>query len=298
MSERKKSRDGKRGERVLVLGILGNLFLFGLKALVGAISGSLALLNDGFNSLSDTMSSVLALIGFRASRKPKDQSHHYGHRKAEPLAGFVVSLFIVLMGAFLAYETAQRIGHPEIPGGIAVWAAVAAILLKEVLARYSLSVGRRLRSPSIKALAHDHRGDVLSSTVALVGIVGARLGFPLLDPAAGFLVALIIVYMGFRVGKENVDMLMDRAPNPDLLERIESEARSVHGVLGVHSVRARKLGEDVTLDLHVEVDPDLRMREADRIAHRVQRRLESMEEISSALPHLCPGETGTESSEL
>jgi cation diffusion facilitator family transporter len=179
-------------------------------------------------------------------------------------------------------------GTAETPGGIALWVALFSILLKELLARYSFKVGNRLKSPTIRALAADHRSDELSSLLAFIGILGAKLGLPVLDPLAGLIIALIIIFMGLRVGKRNVDMLMDKAPGPDLLEKIRNEACAVEGVHGIHSVRARQLGEEVGIDMHVEVDPELSIREAHRIAHDVQDRLEILDEVASALVHICP----------
>jgi cation diffusion facilitator family transporter len=287
------SRDRRKGTFVLRFGIFGNILLFALKLSIGLISRSVALVNDAFNSLSDVFASILALLGYRTSQAPLDRDHHYGHRKAEPLCALGVALLIVLMGAFLAYSTIGRLGSTETPGGLALWVAAFSILLKEILARYSLKIGNRLKSPTIRALAVDHRSDELSSFLAFIGILGAKLGIPVLDPLAGLIIALIIVLVGLRVGKRNVDMLMDKAPDPRSLEIIRTCALSVEGVLGVHRVRARQLGEEVSLDLHVEVDSNLSIREAHEIAHRVQDCLESLDDVASALVHVCPkGESG------
>ncbi len=139
------------------------------------------------------------------------------------------------------------------------------------------------------AISNVSRG-IEPKSIALfaVSFFGAQFGFEFLDSLTGFIIAIMICYFGFKVGKKNIDMLMDRSPDDELLKEIKQEAMEVSGVLDVHRVRARQLGEEVALDMHVDVDPEISVLEAHEIAHSVQKKLEELEEVESALVHICP----------
>jgi len=278
----------KKGKGSLYLGIFGNLGLFILKLAFGIFAGSIALINDAFHSLSDFLSSSLALMGFRVSLAPADSSHPYGHHKAEPLAGLGVAIFLAGAASFLAYNAFSHISPQTPPKSVALTISLISIISKEIMARYCFRIGNLLKSPSIKATAYDHRSDALSSVAAFLGILGARAGFKFLDPLVGFIISIMILYFSFKIGKKNIDMLMDKVPSRYLVKKITERATEVKGVLDIHNVRVRQLDEEVGLDMHVEVAPGISLIEAHKIAHRVQEKLEEMEEVSTALIHICP----------
>jgi cation diffusion facilitator family transporter len=278
----------KKGLIAIYVGIFGNIALFVLKLAIGIFSGSIALTNDAFHSLSDFLATFIVLLGYKTSLRPADASHPYGHHKADPLVGLGVALSLAGMSVFLAYDAISNVSRGIEPKGIALFAVLISIIVNEGMAMYCFGVGKELKSPAIEATAYDHRSDALSSVVAFVGITGAKFGFKFLDPIAGLIIAIMICYFGFKVGKKNIDMLMDKVPDERLLKEIRQKAKEVEGVLDVHKIRARQLGKMVALDMHVDVDPEISVIKAHKIAHSVQKRLEELEEVESVLVHVCP----------
>jgi cation diffusion facilitator family transporter len=246
------------------------------------------LTNDAFHSLSDFLATFIVLLGYKTSLRPADASHPYGHHKAEPLVGLGVALSLSGMSVLLAYDAFSNVSSGIEPKSIALLVVLISIIVKEGMVRFCFKVGKELRSLAIEATAYDHRSDALSSVVAFVGIFGAQFGFGFLDPMAGFIIAIMICYLGLKVGKKNIDKLMDKSPDDKLLKEIKRKAMEVSGVLDVHRVRARQIGDGVILDMHVDVSPNISVMEAHEIAHSVQNKLEEHEEVESALVHVCP----------
>jgi len=278
----------KKGMIALYVGIFGNIALFVIKFAIGIFSGSIALTNDAFHSLSDFLATVVVLLGYKTSLRPADASHPYGHYKAEPLVGLGVALSLVGMSVFLAYNAISNVSSAVEPKSIALLAVLISIVVKECMARYSFGVGRELRSPAIEATAYDHRSDALSSVVAFFGILATKFGLSFLDPVAGFIIAMMICYYGFKVGKKNVDMLMDRSPKDKLLREIRERTMEVPGVLGIQRVRGRQMGGKALLDMHIDVDPNISVIRAHEISHAAQKSLEELDWVRSVLVHVCP----------
>jgi len=283
----KGKRRKDEGKLSFYLGIFGNIALFILKFIVGTFSGSIALINDAFHSLSDFLSTTIAYIGYTASIRPADKSHPYGHEKAESIGGFIVALFLLGMGIFLAYNSIRNI-TTEQPKNIALFAVTVSIISKELMARYCFRVADKLNSPAIKATAYDHRSDALSSLVAFVGVLGAILGIYFLDSVAGFILAILIFYYGIKVCRENINILMDRSPPQEVINLINNEVKKIPGVVGIHRIRARRMGRDFVIDMHVDVDPSISLITAHEIAHDVEKKLEDSGRVESVLVHICP----------
>ena len=279
----------KISRNAFYLGIFGNIGLFILKLCFGIFGKSIALINDACHSFSDLLATSVALLGFRISLRPKDISHHYGHYKAEPLVGLFVALTLVAIGVITGYRAILSIiKGPVAPKSIAAVAALISILGKELMAKYCFRVGKLLNSTSIMATAYDHRSDALSSIPVFLAIICARVGFKFLDPLAGFFVSCTICYFAYKVGRDNIGMLMDQAPDKKFLDKIKEEISKVDGVLGMHKVRVRQLGRGTSIDLHIEVDSKSSVIEGDKIANAVREQLENLEEVDSALVHICP----------
>ncbi|MBK9129678.1 MAG: cation transporter, partial [Phycisphaerales bacterium] len=182
-----------------LIALLTNIALAILKFSVGLVAGSRALLADAFNSAGDVVATLVAWVAFRIGRAPADEDHHYGHDNAEALAGLLVGGMLCATGAFiciegvLAWFEAPRQKPPEL---LALWAALITAVVKEVLYRASIRVGRATHSPTLMASARDHRADVLTSLVAAAGVVLARYGYPAFDDAAGGVIGVYIFFLG------------------------------------------------------------------------------------------------------
>jgi cation diffusion facilitator family transporter len=261
-----------QADRVIQIGFWINAVLMTLKLAAGHFGRSEAVFADGVESACDFVALLSTMIALRIGRRPFDANHPYGHGKAESLAAILVALVIVATGAGIlvgAYETVahHRYGRPEM---MAVLAAVVTIVVKEILCRYSLRVGRALGSPAVLAVAKDHRKDAVTSVATLVGVGGAYLGFGILDPVAAGLTALFIFHIGWETFAEAAHDLMDGRPPEDLLTQAAAVAEGVAGVEHVHEIRGRRSGQYVILDLKLDMDPQMTVKASHDIAVRVK----------------------------
>ncbi|MFH1774693.1 MAG: cation diffusion facilitator family transporter [Methanobacteriota archaeon] len=289
----KMEKRGKLGERAALVGVFGNVVLSAFKFIVGVVACSTAVIADALHSFSDIIASAVTWFGLRASRRPPDREHQYGHGDVEPLTGFVISIFLIILGLeFAKYAVGKIYTQPPIPKSIAIYATIFSIIFKELMSRYTIKIAKHIRSPALGADAQHHRSDVYSSLVVLVGIIGARNGYPFLDPAAGLLVAAVIVLIGFNVGKDNILQLMGTVSYPELNDKIEKFVSSMSGVKLIHRIKIHGIGAYFNVDLHVCVDENLPLSEAHKIAHEVQNKIkENFPEISYVLVHIEPYDT-------
>lgn len=280
---------GEEGEKAALVGVVGNLFLASFKFAVGVLAGSTAVIADGFHSASDILTSALTWLGIRISRAPPDKEHPLGHGDVEPIVGLIVSILLVLVGFEFAKHSLSIAPKATPPGKLAIYATGIALVAKELMSRYTISVAEGIRSPALRADAQHHRSDVYTSLVVFFALLGALLGYPVLDPLAAFAISVVIVKMGFDVGRENILQLMGTVPSPDLGSQIEELVMGVEKVRLIHRVRIHGVGAYFNVDLHVAVDEDLPLGEAHRIAHDIQGRIvDAFPEIAYALVHIEP----------
>lgn len=290
------------GDRCNLVGIAGNVFLGVLKFVVAGMTGSTALLADAWHSVGDTAQTVATAIGFRLAGRPADETHPYGHGNFETLAGLGVALVLVATGVYVAYEGIAVLvrGGFEAPGLAALPVAAVGVFVKEYLARYTMRVGRKLNSPAITVSARDHRADALSSLAAVLGIFGARAGLPLLDPVGAVVIGLSILVLSFPSLRETFEILVHAAPRGDLKRRIEQRFSKDPDVRRIHRVRIHRVGANYDIDLEVDVDGGLTVRQGHAIAHRVRDAVIEVEPFASEVKvHVNPhpevdGEVGGE----
>ena len=284
-----------RAVSVQLIALLTNVALALLKFVVGSIAGSRALIADAFNSAGDVVATGIAWVAFRYGLKPPDEDHHYGHQNAEALAGLVLGAMLCATGVFICIEGVLGIVQaeaPTIPGAAAMWAAGVTAAVKLVLYRVSLRVGRRTNSPTLLASARDHGADVLSGTVALVGIFIARNGFPELDAIAGIVIGVYIFYLSFEPLKSNTDILMHAAP-PELAERARAAASRIADIHGVNQVRVQPIGGHYRMDMSVAVDGSLSVDSAHDLAHEVEDAVrEQLDGVIEVHVHVEPAARG------
>jgi cation diffusion facilitator family transporter len=265
--------------RVTAWGLVGNLMLSGVKITGGAVWGSRALVADGVNSISDCVSDIAILIGAVFWSKPSDDTHPHGHARIETMVAGFVGLLIVATGAMLAWESFDAAINPaqhEV-GWMVFIIAVASVISKEALYRWTIRKSRQLRSPALAAKAWDHRSDCLSSIPVALVVIAIRISPSLdhLDGIAGGVVAVFILRTGIRILKPALWQLTDSAAPVEVREELLSIARGVPGVLDIHDLRTRYQGEGVQADMHIVVEADLPLIKAFAIAAEVERRLRS-----------------------
>jgi len=276
--------------RATLLNIFGNTALFALKLAAGILSGSIALISDSINSLNDIASSIATFICVRISSKQADEGHPFGHSRAEPIAGLIIAVLAGILGFEVIRVSVERLldnGAPKV-GLFALLVPVVTIVSKGAMAWHFHRVGRNVGSPALRATSLDSLMDVFVAVAVLVGLAGVRLGYAFLDPLAGFVVSIWIIYTGYHIGLENIDYLMGKSPPKRLMEEIKRAACSVEGVSDVNTVRAHYVGSFIHVEIHVEVDKDLLTAESHAIGEGVESAIEDLGPIDKAFVHLDP----------
>lgn len=266
--------DLRRGLNAALIGLAINGALVLVKLLAGILGNSYALIADALESASDLFSSLVVWGGLRITARPADEDYPYGYGKAEPLATAIVAL--MLLGAALGIATAavREIVTPHhVPASFTLVVLALVVLVKEVLFRRVLTVGHELGSGALRADAWHHRADALTSLAAFGGITVALIGGPGWESAddwAALLASGIIAGNGARLLRPAIHDLMDKAPDPELIGSIEAAAREVAGVLATEKLRVRKFGMRHFVDLHVQADPQLPLRDAHALSGMVK----------------------------
>ncbi|MBZ5586161.1 MAG: cation diffusion facilitator family transporter [Acidobacteriia bacterium] len=254
---------------------------------------STAVVADGCESAADVFASGFVLLGLTLAAKPADENHPYGHGRAETLTGLLIGLVLAAGGVLISYSSLERLGQPRKPlASYVIWPLVASFAAKTVLASFKFHYGRRLQSAALIADAWNDAMDTLSATFALVAV-----GLALHDPArflnsdryGGFVVGLIVIVAGVRVSRDTALQLMDTMPPDRLMNQIREAASIVPGVRGVEKCFARKTGLRYHVDLHLEVDPDMTVRQSHEIAHEVRLRIvDTLDWVADVLVHVEP----------
>ena len=261
--------------RTVLLGVLVNGLLALVKGFAGFVGHSYALIADAIESVFDVFTSILVWLGLRYASRPPDESHPYGHGKAEPLVACLVAMALMAAAMLIAVESVGEILRPHhAPAPFTLVVLVVVVLVKELLFRFVLRTAEDVGgSTAIKADAWHHRSDAITSAAAFVGISIALIGGPGYESAddfAALLAAGIIAFNAVRLLRPAVSELLDAAPPKELEEQVREAAAAVPGVRGLDKCIVRKHGLDLYVDLHVYVAGDLPVREGHRIAHEVK----------------------------
>lgn len=281
------------GARVALVGVAANVVLAAAKITAGVVGHSYALIADGLESTLDIFSSLVIWGGLKLAARPPDASHPYGHGKAEPMAAIVVSLGVFVAAIALGVQSVHEILTPHsTPAWWTLLVLVAIMVIKELLFRRVLTVSEHIESSAVKTDAWHHRADAITSAAAFVGIsialIGGR-GYEMADDVAALLACFIIAYNGWKLLMPALDEAMDVAPPDHLVLAIREVAGAVPLVHCVDQCKVRKMGLDLFVDIHIEVDGDLTVRQGHEIAHRVKDAIRaSNRAIVDALVHIEP----------
>ena len=286
----------KIGRKAVCVAISGNIVLTVLNFIVGTLSGSVALVAESSHTLSDVLTSIITSVGFRIGMMPPDSKHPYGHGRAEPLAGLVIVVFLGIVAFEILSEVYRKLlaggslNPPDITAAVMALVGIGANL---AMTTYMMRAGKKIKSPAIVADAQHQKVNIFSCAAILIGVIGSRLGIPVLDPIVAIFISLIVLKTAFDIGRENVNNIMGTVPSQDVLIDIKRAALSVEGVLGVHDVKINYIGPYASLDLHVEVTDDLTLKEAHKIAHDVEKKvIEGVEVVTMVNVHVCPKSDG------
>ena len=281
------------GARLALFGLIVNVFLAAAKILAGVIGHAYVLIADGIESALDVGGSIVIWGGLTVAARPPDQTHPYGHGKAEPIAAVIVAAGVLAAAVVLAIESVREIflpHHAPAPWTLAV--LVVTVIIKETLYRYTIRFGQKVESTAVKTDAWHHRMDALTSIAAFIGISVALIGgkkWQSADDWAALVACALIAANGIRLARPAFYEIMDTAPGGKIVRSIRVVASSVPGVVEVEKCRARKMGLDYYVDLHVGVDGNISVHQGHEIAHRVKSAIQQSDSrIADVLVHIEP----------
>ena len=277
-------------------GLTANVLLFAAKLAIGALSGSVAILADAFNNLSDAGSSIVTLVGFKLSSAPPDAEHPFGHGRMEYLSALGVAALIMAAGFELFLSAVDKIRHPALPefGVLTIVVLALAIAVKLWMALFYKKIGNTIRSEALKASCADSRNDVICTGVVLLTSLIGWLSGVAIDGYVGLLVALFVIWSGFTVIKETVSPLLGQAPDPEMVQDIKNTVMAHLGIIGVHDLIIHNYGPGrLVLSLHAEVSCHEDMMRSHDLIDCVEREL-SRKYRAIACIHMDPVDSGNE----
>ncbi len=286
----------KTATKVSAVSIFGNLILSLFKLVAGVIANSGAMISDAVHSASDVFSSIIVIIGVKISAKNSDKEHPYGHERMECVAAIVLSVILLITGIFIAEETVDtlvkgRIGELKTPGLLALIAAIVSIAAKEAMYWYTRYHAKAIDSGALMADAWHHRSDALSSVGAFIGISGARLGLPVLEPIASLVICLFIFKAAYDIFRDATDKMVDHSCDDETEGRLRKCAAEQEGVAGVDMLHTRIFGNKIYVDIEIRADGDMKLREAHNIAEKVHSEIErNFPKVKHIMVHVNPCE--------
>ena len=281
--------------RVSTVSIVVNVALTAFKLIAGVFAHSGAMLSDAVHSASDIISTVVVMLGVKISGKASDEDHPYGHERMECVAAIGLSGLLFITGAGIGLSGIQKIAQSasgtavEVPGVLALIAAVVSILVKEWMYWYTRRAAQRICSTSLMADAWHHRSDAISSIGSLLGVGGALLGFPVADPIAGVLIALLIVKVAYDIAKNAINQMLDHACPQEMQDELYQTAAGQEGVLAIDSLKTRQFGARSYVDIEIAVEPTLTIDQGHEIAHHVHKAIEDgFPSVKHCMVHVNP----------
>ncbi len=287
------STDERRtaAKRSTFVSVAVNAMLAIVQILSGFISHSQGLVADGIHSLADLFSDGVVLLANHHSHRHADEDHPYGHYRFENAASLVLGCVLLITGTEMILKAVERLQSPELLhtiGALGLAVALFGLISKEILFRYLLHVATRLRSSMLIANAWHARSDSWSSLMVALGIIGNQLGYRILDPIAALIVGLMVLRMGGVFAWEALNDLMDRAASREEYEAIQATILATPGILGLHNLRTRKVGDMLMVDVHLEINGELKVREGHAIAETAQERIMLNHRVVDVLTHVDP----------
>lgn len=283
-----KNNFQKVANKVSFTTIMGNIVLSVIKLLAGIIAHSNAMISDAIHSASDVFSTVIVLIGIKVSSKSADKEHPYGHERLECVAAIVLSIVLLITGLGIGMDALKNImqgeySHLQVPGVLALVAAIVSIVAKEGMYWYTRYYAKKIDSSALLADAWHHRSDAISSIGALIGIAGARLGFPIMDSVASLVIFVFIVKAAYSIFKDAMDKMVDHSCDEDTETQIRDCVGKNENVLGIDLLQTRIFGNKIYVDIEIAVDGALSLQEAHGIAESVH---DSIEKNFSKVKHI------------
>jgi cation diffusion facilitator family transporter len=280
-------------KRSTLVSVVVNISLATVQIIVGFISHSSALIADGIHSLTDLISDFVVLFANHHSSKSADEDHNYGHQRFENAASLFLGLSLLGVGLVMMWNAGYKIifsTNKPIVQIEALWVALSALAVKEVLFRYMLRVATKVRSSMLVANAWHARSDAASSFLVAVGIIGSLMGHPVFDIVGALIVGLLIAKTGFTFSWNSLHDLMDRATSTHEVEKIKQLIISLPEVKGYHKLRTRKMGDAIFVDVHIELDGEMTVKQSHDIEAQIRKKVSANLPVFDMMIHIDPYE--------
>ena len=281
--------------KVSAVSIAINLILSVLKLIAGIVAHSGAMVSDAIHSASDVGSTLIVIVGVRLSGKQSDQEHPYGHERMECVSSIILSGLLLATGIGIGISGLENIVKStsgkaiEIPGMLALIAAVVSIVVKEWMFWYTRGAAKKINSGALMADAWHHRSDAMSSVGAFIGILGARLGFPILDPIASVAICVLIVKASVDIFRDAIDKMVDHACDEATEESMREVIMGVKGVKGIDLLQTRLFGSKMYVDIEISADGEIPLNEAHDVAENVHHTIEkNFKDVKHCMVHVNP----------
>lgn len=268
-----------------------NLILTITQVTVGILAKSQGLVADGIHSLSDLVADFVVLFASHHAKKDADEDHPYGHQRFETAASLVLGALLLAVGIGMLWSAFRKLEEPDLVQQVhivALWVAGGALIAKELLFRYMLSVAKRVKSSMLVANAWHARSDAASSLVVGVGIIGNLAGYPILDPIAALIVGFMVAKMGWSFGWDAMHDLMDRSADDQEVAAIRQTLVDTPGIKSVHEIRTRKMGDMIVVDAHIGVDATISVEAGHDIAVEARQRVLQRHRVLNLMTHVDP----------
>ena len=268
----------KTAMKVSIVSVIWNLLLSAGKLFAGIFANSGAMISDAVHSASDVFSTIIVMIGVKISGKDSDNDHPYGHERLECVAAIILATVLAATGIGIGYGAVVKIMagdyNVEMPGILALVAAVVSILVKELMFWYTRYYAKQIDSSALMADAWHHRSDSLSSIGALIGIIGARLGFGIMEPLASVVICIFIEKAAYDIFMDAVNKMVDKSCDDETMEKIKACAMNIPGVENIDLLRTRVFGNKIYVDMEIAADGNKTLDETHAVAERVHDAIE------------------------
>ena len=271
--------------------VVVNFFLVIFQIVVGLFSKSSGLIADGFHTLADMFSDLIVLITSKKSLNPPDDDHNYGHHRYENAVGLFLGVLLLFVGCAMIWSAGKKLENSDQIVAVhvtALYASIICLVIKELLFRYLLNVAKRAKSSLLLANAWHARSDAASSLVVAIGIIFNLLGYHSFDLIAAIIVGVMILKMGWTFSYEAIHALTDKAADTDEVEKIKKTILETPGVVNVHDLRTRKVGDSIIADVHIEVKGTLTVAEGHDIAVEARNRVMRSSRVLNLMTHIDP----------
>ena len=279
------------GIKISKITIIINVLLFAIKLLAGIWGRSGAIIADAIHSLSDVLTTIAVMVGLKLAKQPADEQHPYGHEKLEPITAKILASMLLITALLIGFNGIKNIinGTTVIPAKIAMYAAILSIIVKEWMYRYTAGGAKKIESSALMADAWHHRSDAFSSIGTLIGVIGARMGYPILDPVASLVICILITKVAIDIYKEAINQLIDRSADTKTVDSIKNQIEKINGVISIDELKTRVCANRLYVDVEICVNSNLSVCEAHEISESVHTAIENLDNrIKHCMVHVNP----------